>query len=85
MVEAVFVVDDSGRIALTNRALDQLLEWDARGSRPKKLIRSEQLRLATRRARKEHVATEGKIEGAIGERVITFNAQVSPLPGLAGG
>lgn len=84
MVEAVFVVDESGRIALTNRALDQLLKRDARGSRPKKLIRSEQLRLAVRRARKEHVATEVEIEGAIGERVITFNAQVSPLPGLAG-
>ncbi len=84
MVEAVFVVDDSGRIALTNRALDALLERDARGSRPKKLIRSDQLRLAVRRARKQRMATEAEIEGAIGERVLTFHAQVSPLPGRAG-
>ena len=88
MVEAVFVVDDSGRIVLTNRALDELLDRDARGSRPKKLIRSDALRLAVRRARKERVATEVEIEGVIeaasGERTLTFQAQVSPLPGLAG-
>ncbi len=84
MVEAVFLVDDSGRIALTNRALDELLDRDARGTRPKKLIRSDALRLAVRRARKERVATEVEIEGAIGDRTLTFHAQVSPLPGLAG-
>ena len=88
MVEAVFVVDDSGRIVLTNRALDELLDRDARGSRPKKLIRSDALRLAVRRARTERVATEVEIEGVIeggsGERTLTFHAQVSPLPGLAG-
>lgn len=81
MVEAVFVVDDSGRIVLTNRALDELLERDVRGSRPKKLIRSDQLRVAVRRARKERVATEAEIEGEIGGRILTFRVHVSPLPG----
>lgn len=84
MVEAVFVVDDSGRVALTNRALDQLVEWDARGSRPKKLIRSDQLRRAVRRARKHQVATEVEIEGEIGDRSLSLHAQVSPLPGPGG-
>ncbi len=81
MVEAVFVVDDSGRIALTNRALDELLDRDARGTRPKKLIRSDQLRLAVRRARKQRVASQVELEGTIGGRELTFHAQVSPLPG----
>lgn len=84
MVEAVFVVDESGRIALTNRSLDELLERDARGTRPRKFIRSEELRLAVRNARKSHLATEVDVEGAIGERVLTFRAQVSPLPGSTG-
>jgi len=84
MVEAVFIVDDKGRIALTNRALDELLERDARGSRPKKLIRSEQLRTAVRLARKQRVATEVEVDGTVGERALTFRAQVSPLPGRAG-
>jgi two-component system phosphate regulon sensor histidine kinase PhoR len=84
MVEAVFIVDDKGRIALTNRALDELLERDARGSRPKKLIRSEQLRIAVRRARKQRAATEVEVDGTVGERSLTFRAQVSPLPSRAG-
>ncbi len=84
MVEAVFVVDDSGRIALTNRSLDELLDRDALGSRPRKLIRSEELRLAVRNARRSHMATEVDVEGMIGERVITFRAQVSPLPDSTG-
>jgi len=84
MVEAVFVVDDSGRVALTNRALDELLDRDARGSRPKKLIRSDQLRLAVRRARKQRVAADVEIEGVFGERTLTFHVQVSPLPGPGG-
>jgi two-component system phosphate regulon sensor histidine kinase PhoR len=84
MVEAVFVVDDTGRVTLTNRALDLLLERDARGRRPKKLIRSQELQQAIRRARKQRKATEVEIEGQIGERVHTFRAQVSPLPGRNG-
>ena len=84
MVEAVLVVDDSGRVALTNRALDELLERDATGSRPKKLIRSEQLRTAVRLARRKRVATEVEIEGIVGERTLNFHAQVSPLPGPGG-
>jgi two-component system phosphate regulon sensor histidine kinase PhoR len=84
MVEAVFVVDDGGRIVLTNRALDELLERDVRGARPKNLIRSGELRLAVRRARKQRVATEVEVEGAIGERPLTFRAQVSPMPGPGG-
>jgi two-component system phosphate regulon sensor histidine kinase PhoR len=84
MMEAVLVVAPSGRVVLTNKALDALLDRDALGSRPKKLIQSEQLRQAVRNARKHRVATEVEIEGAIGERVVTFHAQVSPLPGPGG-
>ena len=84
MVEAVFVVDDDGRIVLTNKALDELIDRDVRGARPKTLIRSGELRTAVRRARKQRVATEVEIEGTIGERVLTFQAQVSPLPGPGG-
>jgi two-component system, OmpR family, phosphate regulon sensor histidine kinase PhoR len=84
MVEAVFVVDQSGRVTLTNRALDELLHRDARGSRPKNVIRSKDLRLAIRRARKERAATQVELEGEIGGKVRTFHAQVSPLPGHGG-
>ncbi|MGE0790387.1 MAG: sensor histidine kinase [Sandaracinaceae bacterium] len=80
MVEAVFVTDDKGRVVLTNRALDALIDRDVRGRRAKNVIRSPQLKNAIRKARKKNEATEVELETLIGERFHTFHAQVAPLP-----
>lgn len=84
MVEAVFVTDDKGRVTLTNRALDDIISRDVRGRRGKNVIKSKELRIAIRRARKKHEATDVELETEIGDRMHTFHAQVSPLPGEAG-
>ncbi len=84
MVEAVYVTDEKGRVTLTNKALDRLIERDVRGRRAKNVIKSKELRLAIRRARKKNEATEVELEAEIGDRLRVFQAQVAPLPRGAG-
>ena len=84
MVEAVLVVDQDGRIALTNRALDALTSEDVRGKRAKNVIKNERLREAMRDARKKARATEVEIEASVRGRVRVFRASISPLPKRAG-
>ncbi|MEM9188039.1 MAG: ATP-binding protein [Myxococcota bacterium] len=84
MVEAVFVTDEKGRVTLTNRALDDLIAEDVRGQRAKNVIKSNELRVAIRRARKKDKATEVQLETVIGDRTHIFQAQVAPLPDQAG-
>ena len=84
MVEAVFVTDDSGRVTLTNQALEDIISRDVRGRRAKNVIKSKELKIAIRRARKEHKATSVELETEIGDRTHIFHAQVSPLPDEAG-
>jgi two-component system phosphate regulon sensor histidine kinase PhoR len=80
MVEAVFVTDEKGRVILTNEALDELIAEDATGRRAKNVIKSKELRVAIRRARKKKEATETELETEIGDRMHIFHAAVSPLP-----
>ncbi|MEQ8725668.1 MAG: PAS domain S-box protein [Sandaracinaceae bacterium] len=80
MVEAVFVTDEKGRVTLTNEALDDLIAKDVRGRRAKNVIKSKELRVAIRRARKKDKATDVELETEIGDRQHTFFAQVAPLP-----
>jgi two-component system phosphate regulon sensor histidine kinase PhoR len=84
MVEAVFVTDDTGRVTLTNRALDDLIARDVRGRRAKNVIKSKELKVAMRRARKKNEATGVELETQIGDRPHVFHAQVAPLPRNAG-
>jgi len=84
MVEAVFVTDMDGRVTMTNRALDELVAKDVLGQRAKKVIKSKQLKRAVKGARKQGQATDFEVDGKINDRVHTFHAQVSPLPGDAG-
>lgn len=84
MVEAVFVTDAEGRVTLTNRALDELVARDVRGRRAKNVIKSKELKVAIRRARKKDEATDVELESQIGDRLRTFYAQVAPLPDHAG-
>jgi two-component system phosphate regulon sensor histidine kinase PhoR len=84
MVEAVLVVDQDGRIALTNRALDALTSEDVRGKRAKNVIKNERLREAMRDARKKARATEVEIEASVRGRMRVFHASISPLPKRTG-
>ncbi|MFO0714393.1 MAG: ATP-binding protein [Sandaracinus sp.] len=84
MVEAVLVVDQGGRIALTNRALDALTSEDVRGKRAKNVIKNERLREAMRDARKKARATEVEIEASVRGRMRVFHASISPLPKRTG-
>lgn len=84
MVEAVFVTDEKGRVTVTNRALDELIAKDVRGRRAKNVIKSKELKVAIRRARKKNEAADVELESRIGDRLHSFHAQVAPLPGGAG-
>jgi two-component system phosphate regulon sensor histidine kinase PhoR len=84
MVEAVFVTDPKGRVIMTNHALDALSAEDVVGRRAKNVIKSKELRVAIRRARKKNEATDVELVTPIGGRLHTFHAQVSPLPRGAG-
>jgi two-component system phosphate regulon sensor histidine kinase PhoR len=84
MVEAVLVVDQRGRIALTNRALDALTSEDVRGKRAKNVIKSERLREAMRDARKRARETEVEIEATVRGRKRVFRVSISPLPKRSG-
>jgi len=84
MVEAVFVTDDKGRVVLTNEALDELISEDVTGLRAKNVIKSKELKVAIRRARKKNEATETELETVIGDRMHIFHAQVAPLPNDTG-
>ncbi len=84
MAEAVFVTDAKGRVVLTNRALDDLIAKDVRGRRAKNVIKSKELKLAVRKARKKNEATETELETEIGDKVHIFHAQISPLPNDSG-
>jgi two-component system phosphate regulon sensor histidine kinase PhoR len=84
MMEAVFVTDNKGRVLLTNHALDELIEKDVRGRRAKNVIKSKELKLAVRKARKKNEATETELETEIGDKIHIFHAQVSPLPNDSG-
>ncbi|MBX3273438.1 MAG: PAS domain-containing protein [Sandaracinaceae bacterium] len=80
MVEAVYVTDATGRVTLTNRALEALIARDVVGRRAKNVIRSKELKRAIRRARKRNQATDVELESVIGDKIHSFHAQVSPLP-----
>jgi two-component system phosphate regulon sensor histidine kinase PhoR len=84
MVEAVYVTDEGGRVILANAALEALIARDVRGQRAKNVIKSKELKLAIRRARKKNEATEVELETVVGDRMRTFQAQVAPLPEGAG-
>ena len=80
MVEAARRAKDTGADRFCMGALDQLVAEDVRGRRAKNVIKSEELRLAVRRARKKNAVTEVELESSIGDRVHVFRAQVAPLP-----
>lgn len=83
MVEAVFVTDDQGVIALSNKALDRFAGATAVGRTPMEAVRSAELRAAVRAARDgepAEVAFEATREGKRRNLV----AQVAPLPEGAG-
>ncbi len=84
MVEAVLVVDSSGRVALTNGALDALTTEKVRGRRAKNVIKNELLRVAMRDARKKGIACEVRLEATVRGEPRAFRAQVSPLPKRSG-
>lgn len=84
MVEAVFVTDPKGRVTMTNEALDDLISKDVRGRRAKNVIKSKELKVAIRRARKKNEAADVELESKIDGKLHTFHAQVAPLPGGVG-
>jgi two-component system phosphate regulon sensor histidine kinase PhoR len=84
MVEAVFVTDEKGRVVLTNQALETLGAADVVGRRAKNVIKSKELKIAIRRARKKGDAAVVELESVIGGKLRALRAQVAPLPGGAG-
>ena len=83
MVEAVFVTDALGRITLTNRALDELIDEDPLGRTAREVVQSDELHAAVRAARKSEARAVDLVLERDGERRY-FRAQVAPLPDGSG-